>query len=540
MEKQNLIYLLISVAAVVLLPAAHAASIASPSSGIDALSIYSLQINPNPVYAGENVTINLQLYDSYYSTLNNINLELEGSYPILNVSPSNPYLLSSAGPGLYGGSSSYFTYTIRIPKNTPSGNYTLDLVANYQTTQTVSGASTTVTGSSVMPINFYVHGNPHVLLNPSASGAVPGQQSSIMFDVINSGYGKAKNITISLANTTEFSVVGAKTFFIGSLPIEGTSEIAATYLANDYMANGTYYLPVHVTYQSSEGVSYNQTINQAIDVKVQNPNVVLSVLSANPSTLYTGYNQTLMISVENVGYGNAKNVSIALFPTNGISILSSVNNFFIGNLAPGQSTTESVLVASGNHTNGSAGLNAKVGYYSTNYRNRFYKNQTLNITIAPSAIFSIGSANYKIAPGQTTVPINFTITNTGTISAEELQLNFQSTYPITPVSGSGYIQELKPGQTENVTFMVSVDSRGSAGDYPVTIYETWRQPNGAVQQTYSGSNGYYAVVSGGSENGGSAYGSYVIAIVVIAVVVFVLYLRVLKPRSAKKKTPKAL
>lgn len=523
-----------------LLPAMHAASIASPSSGIDALSIYSLQINPNPIYAGDNVTINLQLYDSYYSTLDNINLELEGSYPILNVSPSNPYLLSSAGPGLYGGSSSYFTYTIHIPKTTPSGNYTLDLVANYQTVQTVSGTSTTVTGSSVMPIDFYVHGNPRISLNPSTSGAIPGQQSSIMFDVINSGYGKAKNITISLVNTTEFSVVGAKTFFIGSLPIEGTSEITATYLANDHIANGTYYLPVRVIYQSSEGVQYNQTINQAINVKVQNPNVVLSVLSANPSALYTGYNQSLTINVENIGYGNAKNVSIALFPTNGISILSSVNNFFIGNLAPGQSTTESVLVASGSHISGNAGLNAEIGYYSANYRNKFYKNQTMNITIAPSAIFSIGSSNYEITAGQTTVPITFTITNTGTISAEELQLNFQSTYPITPVSGSGYIQELGPGQTTNVTFMVSVDSRGAAGNYPVTIYETWRQPNGAIQQTYSGSNSYYAVVGNSAGNSGSGYENYAIVIAVIAVIAFVLYRRVLKPRFAKKKVPKAL
>ncbi len=540
MEKRIWIYLLISIAAMTAVPILHAASVAASQGGVDALSVYNLQIAPNPIYAGDNVTISLQLYDSYTYTLNNINLELEGSYPILNVSPSSPYLLSSAGPGFYGGSTSYFTYVIHIPKNTPSGNYSLNLVATYQTTQTTSGVSTTVTGSSIMPINFYVHGNPHIKVNPSAQDMVPGESSQVIFSLVNSGYGKARNVTVSLENTSDFSVIGSKNFFVGIIPAEGSGVVTATYLANSRIANGTYYLPLLVSYQSSEGTEYNQSINQTINVKIQNPDLVASIVAANPSTLYSGYNQSLQISVQNIGYGTAKNVSLILAPKGGISLLSSLNNFFIGSISPGQSVTESVLVAASNYTGGSAGLTAEMNYYSTNYESAFSKEQDLNISIAPSATFEIENSTYHLIPGETAVPINFTITNTGTTTAEGLQLNFQSTYPITPVSGSGYIQDLAPGQTKEVTFIVSVDSRGTPGTYPVTVYETWKQPDGAAQQTYSGSSSYFADVSSGTSSGISAYENYIIAIIVVVVIAVVVYRRFLKGDSQKKKTPKAL
>ena len=177
MKNQIAMCIMLSLAAVMIMPAI--AQAAGSSSTIDALSIYSLQVNPNPIFAGQNITINLQLYDSYPSSLNNVNLELEGSYPILNVSPSNPYLIGSIGQGLYGGLNSYFTYNIHIPKNTPSGNYTLNLVANYQTIQMASGIAVTVTGSSVMPLTFYVHGTPQLSISPTVTSIVPGSSSTV-------------------------------------------------------------------------------------------------------------------------------------------------------------------------------------------------------------------------------------------------------------------------------------------------------------------------------------------------------------------------
>ncbi len=541
MRKQTYLCLLLSVAAVIMSPALAATSSASSTSGstVDALSIYSLQINPNPISAGSNITISLQIYDSYTATLQNVNLELEGSYPILNVSPSNPYLISSIGQGLYGGLNSYLTYQIKIPKNTPSGNYTLDLVAQYQTSQTTSGVDTIVTGTSTMPITFYVHGLPRISINPSISRITPGNVSAVSMGVMNSGYGTARNITITLLNSSGFSPTGTKTFSIGSLSAGTSENLEATYLVNSHITNGTYYIPVYVTYSSDQGTPYNQTVNQTIEARIQNPDIVTSIVASDPATLYSGYNQSLTLDIQNIGYGNANNVSVVVTPLSGVSILSSVRRFFIGSLAPGQSQSETVLVAASNYTGGGASLNSAMSYYSSNYQDQFSKNQVLNLSVAQSSIFSISGANYRISPGDTSVPLNLTFTNTGNIDAQQVQLSFQSSYPLTPVSGSAYIQNLEPGQSARVSFLVSADSNGAPGDYPITVYESWRQPNGAVQQTYSGSNNYYAQVSS-PQSGNTGQITDLAIVAVVAVIVLLVAYRRINKSKAKKKTPKAL
>lgn len=539
MRKQIYLCILLSVAAALLAPAHAVTTSGSSTSAVDALSIYSLQVSPNPIFAGSNVTINLQLYDTYTSQLQNVNLELEGSYPILNVSPSNPYLISSIGQGLYGGSFSYFTYNIHVPKNTPSGNYTLDLVAEYQTTQSSSQlGSEQVTGTSIMPITFYVHGTPAITINPSVSQVIPGSIATVSLSVMNSGYGDARNITVNILNSSNFSATGTKKFLMGSLAAGASSTLAASYIVGSQILNGTYSIPVSVTYYSDQGLLYSQTIDMAIGVRVQNPNIVVTVLSASPQTLYSGYNQSLTLSIQNIGHGAANNVSVEVLPGPGINILSSVRDFFIGSLAAGQSQDQNILITTGNYTSPQASILARMDYYSDNYQYQFYKNQTINLSVAQSSIFRIGSGSYRILPGETTVPLNLTITNTGNIDAQQVQLSFQSSYPLTPVAGSAYIPQLMPGQSATVTFLISVDSAGAPGSYPITVYESWKQPNGAVQQTYTGSNNYFAVVSSSSSASGTGAVYAIIAIVII--VIAVMAYRRFGKKPERKKVPKAL
>lgn len=277
---------------------------------------------------------------------------------------------------------------------------------------------------------------------------------------------------------------------------------------------------MYVTYSSDTGQKYNVSSNAQVSVAVNNPDVIVNITSATPSALYKGYNQSLVLSITNVGTGTAKNVSINIQPSAGIEVLSSVSKFFIGSLAAGQTTTQTLLVAANNNTGSSAAINAKVTYTSQNYASQFVQNEQLNLSVASSSTFSITAGNYSLEPGSTNMPIKLIVTNTGNIEAENVQVTFQSSYPVTPITSTYYIPSLMPGQSANVSFSVSVDSNGALGNYPVTVYETWRQPNGAVQQQYSGSNTYFATVGSGS--GGSSgiiYG--VVAVVVIVAVVFI-------------------
>ncbi len=372
-------------------------STASAASAYDnALSMANLSVSPNPVIAGGHATIRFQLYNSFGFWLYSLNLQPTGSYPLLNVSPLNSTQIGQLNGGL---NTSYRTYTIAIPNSTPSGVYNITFKATYY----VLGSAGTVIATSSMPVSIYVQNKPAI-------------------------------------------------------------KVVA--------------------------------------------------ISPQPPALYAGHNQTIQLAVVNTGYGTARNVSVTI-SGQGINLLSSVTTFFISNLTQGSTVNEPVLIAAQN--SGYASILANVAYSSSNFKQHFSSVQSLNLSVASAAQFNITSSSGSLGVGATDVPVNFRITNMGTSTAQQVQLSLQTTYPITPVASTAYIGNLSAGGSTNVTFLVSIDTSGVSGNYPVTVYEQWKQPNGAVNQQFSGSNNYFVKVG----NTGNSLTPIIIVIVIVIVVVVV-------------------
>ncbi len=499
----------------------------SAQSVDNALSVANFRTNPGTIVAGQNVTLTFLLYNSYSQNLQNVNLELEGSYPILNYSPAQSYLIGSVGEGLYGGINNYFTYTLQIPKDVPSGFYTVDLVGTYQATET--GSQTyVVSAQSVIPLSFYVNGAPYLSIASTPSVISPQSQFSMGLSIVNTGYGNAYNLTLEFENTTKFKVDGAKDLSLGTLPQSTPVSASENYEASSNLTNGTYSIPIIAKYKSSTGEWHNQTLYANVSVVVDNPNLVVSLTGGSPQSFYQGYNQSLQFTVENIGNGEAKNISIYL-NGNGINFLSSLNPFFIGSISPGDEVSKSVLISANSTYNGT--IYANMAYYASNYGQRFDKTQYLKLNLAPAAQFTVSAGSYSLNPGSTNKYISIKITNMGTVEARGIQLDMQSIYPITPIQSSYYIPSLLPGQSTNATFMVSVDQQGVSGTYPITLFEQWKQPNGAINQLYSGSSSYYVVV--GANNGN--YDGYAIIVVIIIIAAAVVRIR---RKGAKKKIKK--
>ena len=345
-------------------------------------------------------------------------------------------------------------------------------------------------GTSLQASSSY----PILNVSPLSSNIV-GQLDS----GVNAAY---HNYTITIPNTTPSGVY--------------TVNFTAKYFV--YAATGT------LVASSSMPVSFN--VNNKPEIKVV-------VSSPQSGALYTGYNQTLDLMIENIGYGTARNVSVTIDGSQDINVLSSVNSFFISNLTRGSSVTEPILVSAKNLTN--TYLVARITYYTSRFQQQFSSSQNVNLSVAPSAQFTIGSANSGVNVGATDMPVQLRITNNGTSAADQLQLSLQTTYPITPIASTAYVSDLQPGSSTNVTFLVSIDNAGVPGNYPVTLYEQWRQPNGAPNQQFSGSNGYYAVVQGSSGTSTNLILEAVVVVVVIAVVAFIIRGRMRARAKAKQK-----
>lgn len=517
----------------------YAQASSAVGGGNGALSITNLQVLPQPVVAGENVTVQFQLYNSYTQTLNNVNLYLQAENPIINVTPSHSFITDTIGQGIFGGLGyDVFDYTFSIPKYLPSGVYTIDVIANYQTSQ-ADGFGTTQEepAESVMPITIYVHGLANVNFNVVPEGSIiPGVPFAATLEAVNSGGGIARNLTVKLLNGSIIGVGSSEINFgnVGQTP--STSQVMLE--ENQNISHGTNYLNLNEHYSTSYGLNYSTNISVPIDVILNKPDIIVSAVSATPQTLTPGSNQTLELQVQNVGTGTAKDVQINFIRNGFIAPEGSTTSLFFGTITPGQPVSASMLVQAYENmtSSGSENLSADVSYNYSNGMNRTSSVEYIPLHVSGSAVFNVTAVYSKAAPGATYAPLTFTIKNVGDEPANGAYLTLQSIYPITVTDSNVYVNSIAPGRSENVTFYISVDKQGSAGDYPATIYEQWRQPNGALTQEYSSSNNYYVQIGGVKSNGSSStYGYIAIVIVVLAIVLVANRTMAVRRKSTKAK-----
>ena len=542
--------------AMLLVQASYAQSVNSGStggapSGSGALSLQALTLSPQYVVSGENVTLSFQLFNSYSGTLNNVNLQLEASNPLLNVSPSYTNLIDVIGSGIYGGSGfDIYTYKLHIPSTLPSGIYTIDVVATYETSVSDGVTSYDTPGESVMPINIYVHGKPGIGFSIAPSSQlVPNSEAQFEVNAQNTGTGTAYNVTATIVNSTYFKPSGAEDLILGTMaPGAAYSSTASIFVASN-ITNGTHNLRLALSYQDENGTQVHTNATVPIAVLLNSPDIIAAVQSTQPSQLYVGSNQSVEVAIENVGSGTARNVSVSFSSRSGAIVGSAASSFFISSLQPGQSVPETITVSSNQSEPRSvAHVYTLLSYKSANYAGNYSKVVPINLSVFPSAVFSITSVQGSLQPGSTYKPVTYTIKNVGNEPASQVSLSLQSIYPITPISGNAYIDSLAPNQSATVTFYVDVDSNGADGSYPATIYEQWRQPNGAISQQFSGSNSYYMAVGGKqyapsgttSESASANYSGYIyaaIAVVVIVIALFAVSMR--SKRSSGRKAKKS-
>jgi LPXTG-motif cell wall-anchored protein len=307
-------------------------------------------------------------------------------------------------------------------------------------------------------------------------------------------------------------------------------------LANISIENSTYTIPISLKYYSESGKVYLANTSISINSVVAEPDISVSLLGSMPPTLYSGYNQSIEFVIANSGNGIARNITVTVLPGRNINILSSVRKFFIPALLPGSSINQRIFVSANYTTSANANLIINVTYYSSNYKQNFSKVFNKTIYIMPSAQFQVTGVETQAYPGATNMPVTLTIKNIGNEIAKEIQVSFQSIYPITPINSNAYIERLLPGEEVNVTFVINVDLNGYPGNYPITIFETWKQPNGSPNQLYTGSNNYYIpVYNKPSSSNSTLSGSAIIIGIGLIAIGVLLYFRKKKEKAATKK-----
>ena len=369
----------------------------------------------------------------------------------------------------------------------------------------------------------------------SPSPVIAGGNATITFRLYNS-YGMFLD-NVNLQPVGSYPIVNVSPAggrVVGTLNggISG-NYFTYTFAIPNTTPSGTYTVDFDATYLAFGASASVATSTMPVSFYVRNRPVINAVaVDPQPSVLYSGHNQTIQIAIENAGYGTARNVTVSVAAGQGLSILSSVSTFFISNLTMGSVVDEPLLVAAKGLGSGSMVVSAS--YYSSNFGQRFSGLRVVNLSVAPSAQFNYTYLGDNLGIGSSDVPVGFRITNTGTTMAQELQLSLQTSYPVTPVATTAYVGSLAAGASANVIFMVSVDSAGVNGNYPVTIYEQWKQANGAADQQFTASSNFFVTV-GGQPNILTLVVEAAIAVAVLAVLAYKMAPRLMKKQAKKKQ-----
>lgn len=340
--------LLLALGLLAAMPGAHATTVTVASSADGALTMQNLAVNPQPIVAGDNVTISFNLFNSYDNSLYDLSLQMTGDSRILNVSPLSNIIISSIGSGNYGGIGfDTIAYKLHIPSNLPTGEYTFEVVGTYRTD--IANGAGSIVGISEMPVSIYVYGKPQLavsVVSASPEQLFPGGNQTLEVKLQNTGTDTAKNVTAVFHSSNGITVGGINRFFIGDIAA-GSSATEQLYVQSiNTSVNGTVGIPVNITYSSN--YTHDIASNQRVYINVQS-GAMFSVEGVTSNLKKGGAYDPVTYTIRNTGNIAATNIAFSLVTNYPISPVDP--NAFVNSIAPGQSANVTFYVGVDSHAN---------------------------------------------------------------------------------------------------------------------------------------------------------------------------------------------
>jgi hypothetical protein len=442
--------------------------VASPGSLNLPLSITFLNLGPNIV--------------------SNVNITFKAAYPLVPLSGESASI-SQYVPAMAAGSSIPLIGYYSLASNATQGVYNETITVSYfNGIQTVSqnlSVNIAVLGPN-LPQTFQTSAlwgsaQSPILAAPNSTGL------PLLVSVVNSGPNAVYNVTATLEPSFPLTGITGQSdpsIFVPALLAGSTLPLLGYFDVSAEAVQGIYNQTLLVTYSNG-----NQTFTQDLNVGVPilgMPEMQISYFDYTPILIYPGYPEAqLQVVLINTGTSSASGVTATLSTSYPVSPLyPGSETKSIGYMPVGTPVPIIFPLAIAN-TTGQANTTLSLvvnfsGSQSAAFCIPFTENPKadLEITSITSPTISIGDgSDYMI----------FTIENTGTAAAEFATVTFvpsnvfQPSIPssTSPLLATTYLNTtvgtILPGQSVNVTYVISVSSDVSPGTYPLTLAASWSQ-----------------------------------------------------------------
>ena len=287
----------------------------------------------------------------------------------------------------------------------------------------------------------------------------------------------AENLAVQIAVSYPLSLRGSDTQYLDLLCTQDPDSKGTFtfYLPVDNLAtSGTYPVMVSTSYEKRfTQLSASNTVNVQVGGV---PSFTASVVSSNPVDIYPGDTAQVDVAFQNTGPSMAQS-SRASAESSGVQVKWAGQTQDVGQIsARGSADAIFTVEAPKDLQAGTYPLNVHLAY-SDQYGNNGTRDFTFDVPVKPKAEFVANASSAGLLAGQKKEVI-VSLTNTGKQEARKVEVRIRPIFPFSTDGTVRYIESLMPGETANLSYVITVDKDATTGGQLVGTDISFEDPQG--------------------------------------------------------------
>jgi len=260
------------------------------------LQIVQSNVNPDPVKPGNDLTIDLNILNIGDEISKEVSINIDSN----NIFFLKDNYLSNNLKSICSGCSYDATYYFSVKKNVTSGIYPITFYIKHDKNQI-----------STQVINVKVEGIPDLIIskdNLENKKLFPTEEFNLELELKNVGTSDAKNIKIS-SNLNSIIKIGSDSTYIKELKLNDKTKVITKFKIDENLNPGLYEIPFTINFEDDFGNKHTKVINIGVEI-LNKAQLDIQYLKLNTYTVNIFKNIEIDGMIENVGYGEAKNIYV--------------------------------------------------------------------------------------------------------------------------------------------------------------------------------------------------------------------------------------